>query len=56
VDAEEEQQKMLAEVTKRLEKSTRRALLKREKNYDYASDSDENPYSSEVSCYVIFFY
>lgn len=54
VDAEEEQQKMLAEVTKRLEKSTRRALLKREKNYDYASDSDENPYSSEVSCAIIY--
>jgi transcription initiation factor TFIIF subunit alpha len=50
VDDEEEQQKLLAEVTKRLEKSTRKALLKREKNYDYATDSDgENPYSSEVS-------
>jgi transcription initiation factor TFIIF subunit alpha len=50
VDAEEEQQKLLAEVAKRLEKGTRKALLKREKNYDYASDSDEeNPYSSGVS-------
>ena len=49
VDEEEEQQKMLAEVTKRLEKNTRKALLKREKNYDYASDSEEeNPYSSSV--------
>lgn len=50
VDKEEEQQKLLAEVAKRLEKGTRKALLKREKNYDYASDSEEeNPYSSSVS-------
>jgi len=48
VDAEAEREKMLAEVAKRLEKSTKKALLKREKNFDYASDSDGNPYSSEV--------
>ncbi|KIW08330.1 uncharacterized protein PV09_01247 [Verruconis gallopava] len=47
VDAEEEQEKLLAEVAKRLEKGTRKALLRREKNLDYASDSEENPYSSE---------
>jgi transcription initiation factor TFIIF subunit alpha len=55
VDEEEETEKRLKEVSKALEKGTRKALLKREKNYDYASDSEgENPYSSSVSgCYCL---
>lgn len=53
VDAEAERDKMLAEVAKRLEKSTKKALLKREKNFTYESDSEgNNPYSSEV-CFLI---
>jgi len=49
VDEEAEREKKLAELTKQLEKGTRKALLKREKNFDYETDSDGNPYSSEVS-------
>lgn len=49
VDEEAEREKKLAEMRKQLEKGTRKTLLKREKNFDYASDSDSNPYSSGVS-------
>lgn len=48
VDEEAEREKKLAEMRKQLEKGTRKTLVKREKAYDYASDSDVNPYSTEV--------
>jgi transcription initiation factor TFIIF subunit alpha len=56
VDEEEETELKLHEISKQLEKSTRKALLKREKNYDYEdNDSDKDPYASEV-CYLNFFH
>jgi transcription initiation factor TFIIF subunit alpha len=49
VDEEEETELKLHVISKQLEKSTRKALLKREKNYDYEdNDSDKDPYASEV--------
>jgi transcription initiation factor TFIIF subunit alpha len=47
VDEEAEREKNLKKIQKQLEKGTRKALLKREKNFDYESDSDENPYTEE---------
>ncbi|KAF2431227.1 hypothetical protein EJ08DRAFT_192542 [Tothia fuscella] len=47
VDEEAQREKKLRELAKKMEKGTRKALLKREKNFDYESDSDGNPYSSE---------
>lgn len=45
-EAEEEQKEN--ELEKRLGKSVRKALMKREKNYIYDDDTDENPYSEGV--------
>lgn len=42
---QEEEEKETAEKQRKLEKSVRKALLKREKNFDY-EESDSNPYSS----------
>ena len=44
-DAEEKKQ---AELMKKLGKGVKKALIDREKNYIYDSDSDANPYSDEV--------
>jgi transcription initiation factor TFIIF subunit alpha len=52
VDEEAEREKKEKLVRKQLEKGTRKALLKREKNYDYESDSEENPYTEEVSASI----
>jgi transcription initiation factor TFIIF subunit alpha len=48
VDEAAEKEKKLAEISKQLQKGTRKALLKREKNFDYETDSEGNPYSSGV--------
>jgi transcription initiation factor TFIIF subunit alpha len=47
VDREAEEEKKIKLLQKQLEKGTRKALLKREKNFDYESDSDSNPYTEE---------
>ena len=41
-------EKIEKELTKKFGKRTKKALMKREKNYIYDSDSSGNPYSSEV--------
>ena len=43
-------EKIEKELTKKFGKRTKKALMKREKNYIYDSDSSGNPYSSEVWC------
>ena len=48
--AEKREQK-LKEADKKLGKKVRKTLVKREKNYDYYDDSDDNPYSEEVSTF-----
>lgn len=48
-DKEEEEEKRKAQEEKKLAKKVRKALMKQEKNYVYEEDSDENPYTSEVS-------
>lgn len=48
-DKEEEEEKMKAREEKKKQKKLRKALMNKEKNYVYEDDSDENPYSSEVS-------
>ena len=42
-------EKLKKTLNKEQEKSTRKALMKREKNLDYEDDSDKNPYASSVS-------
>jgi transcription initiation factor TFIIF subunit alpha len=49
VDEEAEREKKLKLLQKQLEKGTRKALVKREKNFDFLSDSASNPYTEEVS-------
>ncbi|KAF2761105.1 hypothetical protein EJ05DRAFT_473665 [Pseudovirgaria hyperparasitica] len=46
---QEEIQQKAAEEQRKLEKQIRKALLKREKNYDYEQDSDGNKYFSDSS-------
>jgi len=48
-DKEEEDEKKKQQEEKKLAKKTRKALMKQEKNYAYEDDSEENPYTSEVS-------
>jgi len=43
----EEEERKLAEATKASEKSTRKQLAKREKQYDYLDSDPENPYITE---------
>ncbi|KAG9379832.1 transcription factor TFIIF complex alpha subunit Tfg1 [Pyrenophora tritici-repentis] len=43
----EEEERRLAELTKASEKSTRKQLAKREKQYDYLDSDPENPYITE---------
>ncbi|RMZ72872.1 transcription initiation factor iif subunit alpha [Pyrenophora seminiperda CCB06] len=43
----EEEERRLAEATKASEKSTRKQLAKREKQYDYLDSDPENPYLTE---------
>lgn len=47
-EKQEKLEKKEKELTKRFGKRTKKALMKREKNYIYDSDSSGNPYSSEV--------
>ena len=49
-EKQEKQEKKEKELTKKFGKRTKKALMKREKNYVYDSDSSSNPYSSEVRC------
>jgi len=48
VDEEAEREKKIKELQKSLEKGTRKALVKRERNYEYETDSESNPYSTSV--------
>jgi transcription initiation factor TFIIF subunit alpha len=48
IDEEEEREKMVAQLQKQLEKGTRKALLRHEKNYVYEDSDDGNPYTSGV--------
>ncbi|CAG8392939.1 unnamed protein product [Penicillium salamii] len=48
-DAEEVREKREREARRVLGKGVRKALKKRERNYDYSSGSDANPYSDEES-------
>lgn len=50
----EKQEKKLREAERKLGKKVRKTLVKREKNYDYYDDSDNNPYSEEVSTFDNF--
>ena len=45
----ENREKKLREAERKLGKKVRKTLVKREKNYDYYDDSDNNPYSEDVS-------
>jgi len=47
-EKQEKLEKKDKEMTKKFGKRTKKALMKREKNYIYDSDSSGNPYSSEV--------
>ena len=47
-EKEEKLEKKEKEAEKKLGKGVKKALMKREKNYIYDSDSDDNPYSEEV--------
>lgn len=47
-DKEEEEKKQKTDAEKKLAKRIAKALMKREKNYNYEDDSEGNPYSSEV--------
>lgn len=52
---QEEEEALEAELKKKLEKSLRKKIVKREKNYNYdLDDSDENPYSEDVSCATVY--
>jgi transcription initiation factor TFIIF subunit alpha len=54
VDKEEEVEAKRAEFTRKAKKKTKKLLLSKEQNYNYEDDSDdENPYSSEVSQYLL---
>ncbi|KAI9845382.1 MAG: hypothetical protein M1838_001737 [Thelocarpon superellum] len=46
-DMEDAEEKKQAELAKKLGKGVKKALIDREKNYIYDSDSDANPYSAE---------
>ena len=48
-EKQEKQERKEKELEKKFGKRTKKALMKREKNFVYESDSSENPYSSEVS-------
>ena len=48
-EKQERLEKKEKEAEKKLGKHVKKALMKREKNYIYDSDSTDNPYSSEVS-------
>lgn len=52
-DEEENQEKKEKEALRNFGKHVRKALQRREKNFDYSSGSDANPYSDEV-CPFIF--
>jgi transcription initiation factor TFIIF subunit alpha len=51
-DEEERREKMEKEALKNYGKGVRKALQKREKNYDYSSGSDANPWSEEEVGYI----
>lgn len=55
VDEEAEREKKIKELQKTLEKGTRKALVKRERNFDYETDSDSNPYSTSVRASAVLF-
>lgn len=48
VDAEFAQERMEKERERKLKKKLEKTLKRREKNYSFASDSDEDPYAAEV--------
>ncbi|WEW59453.1 transcription factor IIF subunit tfg1 [Emydomyces testavorans] len=48
-EAEEDQERREKEALKEFGKKVRKALQRREKNYDYSSGSEANPYSEEES-------
>lgn len=54
-DAEEIREKREREARRVLGKGVRKALKKRERNYDYSSGSDANPYSDEEVCEILVF-
>jgi transcription initiation factor TFIIF subunit alpha len=53
-DEEETRERREKEARKVIGKKVRKALQKREKNFDYSSGSDVNPYSDEEVCLSIF--
>ena len=52
-DKAEQEEKKEKDAEKRLGKGVKKALMKREKNYIYDSDSADNPYSEEVRSWSI---
>ena len=52
-EKQETLEKKEKEAEKKLGKGVKKALMKREKNYIYDSDSTDNPYTSEVSVIII---
>lgn len=55
-EEEEMRERREKEARRVLGKGVRKALQKREKNYDYSSGSDVNPYSDEEVCQDLLFY
>ena len=53
-EEEEMRERKEKEARRVLGKSVRKALQKREKNYDYSSGSDVNPYTDEEVCFAIY--
>lgn len=53
-DEEETQEKKEKEALKNFGKRVRKALQRREKNFDYSSGSDANPYSDGEVCYTFY--
>jgi transcription initiation factor TFIIF subunit alpha len=53
-DDEESQEKRDKEALKNFGKRVRKALQRREKNFDYSSGSDANPYTDDEVCSRIF--
>lgn len=47
---EEDEEKQAKEEEKKLAKATRKTLIKREKNFVYDDDDQDNPYTSQVRC------
>ena len=55
-DKAELEEKREKDAEKKLGKGVKKALMKREKNYIYDSDSADNPYSEEVLSCLVHFY